>query len=180
MGWGSRNIIFIGLYWRWWSGWHTNHSYRSDTRGYTHWKYHTSYLQPRALGFMQTLFSPLVWSPQPCGIFQAGVEEERRTNLLRTKWGAVPPCHHKTEVITAVFHDWHPQSGLVCVANIFPEEQCVSWEGGFQQMLNYQAGCWRQFPLLGRVWEKFSLVWHFILQNYSTLRLRDKPWFMTD
>ena len=160
----------------------TNHSYRSDTRGDSLKISHIVQLRGSDLWVLCKHFPhPLLWSPSTLTTAEysklVSRRRRRRTNQLRTKWGAVPPCHHKTEVITSVFHDWQTQP----VLPIYP--QCGSWEdweGGFQQMLNYQAGCWRQFPLLGRVWEKFSLVWHFILQNYSTLRLRDKPWFMTD
>ena len=117
------------------------------------------------------------------------LRRRRRTNQLRSKWGAVPPCHHKTEVITAVFHDWHPQPGLVCA--VVCVANCISpvWQprGRFStnaklsgRMLTTVSITWASLRKVQLSSVQFSLVWLFILQNYSTLRLRDKPWFMTD
>ena len=180
MGWGSRNIIFIGLYWRWCSAWHTNHSYRSDSR-VTLRTYNSASWGFYAKAFLSTgVWRDHLWSPQRCGIFQAGVEEEENQSIKdQVRSGASLSSQDRSDYLSP--HDWHPQPGTALCCQYIPRSWAL-WEGGFQQMLNYQAGCWRQFPLLGRVWEKsdvlpvqFSSVWHFILQNYSTLRLRQAP-----
>ena len=136
---------------------------------------------------MQIIFSPLVWllfniKEYSKLVFEEEEEEEEESIKGQVRSGPFLWWEDRSDYLSP---PWLTSLVRTGVLPIYPEDQAVR-AGEEREVFNKywtlsgRMFSWRQFPASGRVWEKsglfcqvqFSLAWHFILQNYSSLRLR--------
>ena len=153
-----------------------------QTPGDSHWKYHTSYNQ--GLRVLCRHFSPpLLWSPQRCGIFQAGVEGRMRSNQFRTqvRSGASLSSQDRSDYRSLPWLTSSVRTGVCC--------QYISWGAVWQLRGRFSTNA----KLSGRMLTTVSITWarlgkvqfssvlsEILFCKIIQLWDYDKPWFMTD